>query len=232
MQSGMGRRRAAALAEGGTAYAERRAEIVATAARIFREKGFRGTSLADVAERLGTDRASLYYYIGSKEELFHEIVRDAAEANAQQAEAIRDGAGTAVDKLGRLITSLMASYAEHYPFLFVYIQEDLSKVADGRSAWARQMAKINRRYDDAVIGIVESGFADGSIRPVGPARVIAYGIIGMVNWTHRWYREGASAMPSAAEVGQAFAEMVLGGLSSAPPEPGNPPPASGLPGRP
>jgi AcrR family transcriptional regulator len=232
MQSGMGRRRAAALAEGGTAYAERRAEIVATAARIFREKGFRGTSLADVAERLGTDRASLYYYIGSKEELFHEIVRDAAEANAQQAEAIRDGAGTAVDKLGRLITSLMASYAEHYPFLFVYIQEDLSKVADGRSAWARQMAKINRRYDDAVIGIVESGFADGSIRPVGPARVIAYGIIGMVNWTHRWYREGASAMPSAAEVGQAFAEMVLGGLSSAPPEPGNPPSASGLPGRP
>ncbi len=93
MQSGISRRRAAALAEGGAAYAERRAEIIATAARIFREKGFRGASLADVAESLGTDRASLYYYIGSKEELFHEIVRGAAEANAQQAEAIRDGEG-------------------------------------------------------------------------------------------------------------------------------------------
>src|SRR6267154_2668619 len=100
MQSGISRRRAAALAEGGAAYAERRAEIIATAAKIFREKGFRGASLADVAESLGTDRASLYYYIGSKEELFHEIVRDAAEANARQAEAIRDGTGTAVDKLG------------------------------------------------------------------------------------------------------------------------------------
>ena len=130
--------------------------------RIFREKGFRGASLADVAESLGTDRASLYYYIGSKEELLHEIVRDAAEANAQQAEAIRDGAGTAVDKLGILITALMASYSAHYPYLFVYIQEDLSKVADGRSAWARQMTVIKKRYDDAVIGIVESGFEDGS----------------------------------------------------------------------
>ena len=50
MQSGISRRRAAALAEGGAAYAERRAEIIATAARIFREKGFRGASLADVAE--------------------------------------------------------------------------------------------------------------------------------------------------------------------------------------
>jgi TetR/AcrR family transcriptional regulator, cholesterol catabolism regulator len=228
MQSGISRRRAAALAEGGAAYAERRAEIIATAARIFREKGFRGASLADVAESLGTDRASLYYYIGSKEELFHEIVRDAAEANAQQAEAIRDGEGTAVDKLGRLISSLMASYSTHYPYLFVYIQEDLSKVADRRSAWARQMTVINKRYDDAVIGIVESGFEEGSIRRVGPARVIAYGIIGMVNWTHRWYREGASGMPSAADIGQAFIEMVLNGLSSG----DQPPAAPGLPAHP
>lgn len=216
MQSGISRRRAAALAEGGAAYAERRAEIIATAARIFREKGFRGTSLADVAECLGTDRASLYYYIGSKEELFHEIVRDAGEAVTQQAEAIRDSAGTAADKLRRLISSLMAAYSAHYPYLFVYIQEDLSKVADGRSAWARQMTAISKRYEDAVIGIVESGFEDGSIRPAGPARVIAYGVIGMVNWTHRWYREGASGMPSAAEIGQTFSEMVLNGLNSGP----------------
>jgi hypothetical protein len=119
----------------------------------------------------------------------------------------------------------------------VYIQEDLSKVADGRSPWARQMTVINKRYDDAVIGIVESGFQDGSIRPVGPARVIAYGLIGMVNWTHRWYREGAGGMPSAAEIGRTFTGMVLNGLSSgvlpAAPEPGDQPPAApGLPGIP
>ena len=79
MASGIGRRRAAALAEGGAAYTERRAEIVAAAAQVFRKKGFTATSLADIAESLGTDRATLYYYIGSKDELFHEIVRDAAE---------------------------------------------------------------------------------------------------------------------------------------------------------
>jgi TetR/AcrR family transcriptional regulator, cholesterol catabolism regulator len=133
----------------------------------------------------------------------------------QQAEAIRDGPGSAEDKLGRLIAALMDAYSAHYPYLFVYIQEDLSKVGDGQSAWARQMSALNRRYDDAVAGIVESGFADGSIRPVGPARVIAYGIIGMVNWTHRWYREGACSMPPAAEIGQTFAGLVLDGLATA-----------------
>ena len=99
------------------------------------------------------------------------------------------------------------------------------------------MTVINRRYDDAVIGIVESGFEDGSIRPVGSARVIAYGLMGMVNWTHRWYREGASGMASAAEIGRTFTEMVRSGLSSGvlptAPEPGDQPSAgSGLPGPP
>ncbi|MFC4006969.1 TetR/AcrR family transcriptional regulator [Nonomuraea purpurea] len=213
MASGIGRRRAAALAEGGAAYAERRAEIIAAAAKVFREKGFRGATLADVAASLNTDRATLYYYVGSKEELFHEIVQGAAEANAKQAEDIRDGEGSTVDKLRQLITMLMSSYAEHYPYLFVYIQEDLSRVGDGRSKWERDMKAINKRYDDAVIQIVQAGLDDGTIRPTGPARVIAYGLIGMVNWTHRWYRDNAPGMPSAAEIGGTFAESLLNGLA-------------------
>jgi hypothetical protein len=59
-------------------------------------------------------------------------------------------------------------------------------LAEGGAAYAErraeiiaQMTVINKRYDDAVIGIVETGFKEGSIRQVGPARVIAYGIIGM-----------------------------------------------------
>jgi AcrR family transcriptional regulator len=216
MASGIGRRRAAALAEGGAAYTERRAEILAAAARIFRAKGFRSTSLADVAEALGTDRATLYYYVGSKDEVFHEIVRDAAEGNAAQAEAIRNSDAPVPVKLHSLVTALIASYAAHYPYLFVYIQEDLSKVADGRSAWARQMRAINKRYDDAVIGIVQDGIDDGSLHTTTSARVIAYGIIGMVNWTHRWYRNGDAAMPSAEEIGSAYATVLLDGLVTTP----------------
>lgn len=212
MGSAIGRRRAAARAEGGAAYAERRAEVIAAAAEVFRVKGYRGTTLADVAESLGTDRASLYYYIGSKEELFHEIVREAAEDNARQAEAIRDEEGLAVDKVARLITALMTSYATHYPYLFVYIQEDFSQIAGPPSTWSRAMKTINKRYDYAVVKIVQDGLDDGSIRPVASARVIANGLIGMVNWTHRWYRHNGAGAPSAAEIGRAFADMALGGL--------------------
>lgn len=213
MQSGIGRRRAAALAEGDPGYAQRRSEVVAAGAQVFKAKGFHGATLTDVAQLLGTDRTSLYYYIDSKEELFHEVVRGAAEENARQAEIIRDGGEKADTKIRSLIMSLMASYARHYPYLFVYIQEDLSQVGDGRSAWSKQMRAINKRYDDAVVAIVQAGLDEGSLQPVGSARVIANGIIGMVNWSHRWYRADAAGGPSAEEIGETFVGMLLEGLS-------------------
>jgi AcrR family transcriptional regulator len=212
MTRGISQRRAEALAEGGSAYTEKRAEITAVAAQLFRDKGFSNTSIGDIADTLGMDRSTFYYYVESKEELFHQVVRSAAEENADRAEALRDSDAPASERIGKIISTLMESYATHYPYLFVYIQEDLSKVSDGRSDWSRQMRAINKRYDDAVVAIVQSGFDDGSIRPVASARIIANGIIGMVNWTHRWYRNDESNGPSGEDIGAAYADMVLNGL--------------------
>lgn len=213
MSSRIAKRRAAALAEGNPAYAERRRAIIATAAQVFRDKGFQRASLADVAEAVGADRASLYYYIGSKEEAFQEIVRAAALANAEQAEKIRSGEGKAPEKVRQLITSLITSYAEH-PYLFVYIQEDLSQFSDPRSEWAHEMRAIYKRYDDAVVGIIQGGLDDGSIRPVGTARLLANAVIGMVNWSHRWYHPGSKAAPAPKEIAGTFADAILGGLQT------------------
>jgi TetR/AcrR family transcriptional regulator, cholesterol catabolism regulator len=209
--SDIGRRRAAALREGTADYQKRRREIARAAARVFNERGFQGTSVSAVAEAMGTDRASLYYYISSKEELFDEVVREASEANVARAEAIRDSAKPAPEKLRALIVELMCSYEEHYPLLYVYIREDLRQTGGKRTAWSKHMQGLNRRYEDAVISIVSDGFDEGSLRRVGPPRVVAFGIMGMTNWTNRWFNPERSEI-SGEEIGLAYADIVLAGL--------------------
>lgn len=211
MTSGIGRRRAAARDEGGAAYQERRAEIVTAAAAMFKSNGYRGTKLSDVAEAMKMDRASLYYYIGSKEELFHEVVGGAVGTNADTAEQILAGPGRAPDKLRRLVTELMISYAETYPFLYVYIQENLGHASRDRSPWAREMRRHNKRYENAVIAIVQAGIDEGSLHTETQAWVVAYGVIGMVAWSNRWFNPTESTVP-AAEIGAAYAEALLSGL--------------------
>lgn len=211
MTSGIARRRTAARAEGGAAYLERRAELIHAAAGVFREKGLSKATLNDVADAIGTDRASIYYYFGSKQELFHEVVREAVEANVKRAEDIHDQDLTAPEKVRALVHSLLASYAEHYPFLYVYIQENLPHVSEDGSSWAQQMKKLNHRYDTAVVGIVEQGVKDGSFRALASPRILAYGLIGMLNWTHRWFHPESF---SASDVADAYAGVLLDGMTS------------------
>ncbi|MCW2581476.1 MAG: hypothetical protein JWQ53_266 [Klenkia sp.] len=209
--SAIGRRRAAAQGEARTAYKERRDEIIAAAAGLFKTHGFRGTSIGQIAEAMNTDRATLYYYVGSKEELFDEVVSDAVRANVARAQAIRDGAGEAPDKLARLLTELMDSYAASYPFLYVFIQENLSHVGEKRSEWSHEMRELNRAYQECVVDIITAGIAEGTVRPVAEPWVLAYGLIGMVGWTNRWFNPTKSDV-DAATIGRAYADVVLDGL--------------------
>jgi TetR/AcrR family transcriptional regulator, cholesterol catabolism regulator len=210
--SQIGRRRDLALEKGSESYQEKRNEIARAAAVVFNEKGYRGTSLTAVAEALGMDRATLYYYISNKQELFDEVVREASEKNIAAAEAARSSDAPPLDKLRTLITELMLSYAANYPLLYVYIRENLSHVEAERTEWSKYMRNLNRRYEDAVIAIVQEGIDNGTIRPLASARVLAFGVLGMVGWTNRWYVPDRSA-ESAEAIGTAYAEMIITGLA-------------------
>ncbi|CAG1003217.1 partial Fatty acid metabolism regulator protein, partial [Myxococcaceae bacterium] len=52
-------------------------DLVEAATAVFLEQGYRRTQMADVAERLGVAKGTLYLYVESKEALFHAVVRHA-----------------------------------------------------------------------------------------------------------------------------------------------------------
>jgi len=210
--SNIARRRAAARDDGRESYVERRREIIAAAAQVFKERGFRGATLNHIAEALGADRASLYYYVGSKEELFHDMVTEVVGANLKLAEKIRDSDAPAPEKLHRLMVSLMESYAETYPVLYVMIQENLSHVAPIQNEWARRVRRINRHWERTLIEIIEQGQEDGTLRDSTPAWLVAYSILGTLGWTNRWFNPKKSQL-SAREIGEGFADTILGGLA-------------------
>jgi AcrR family transcriptional regulator len=209
--SNISRRRAAALDEGKEGYLARRQAVIQAATEVFKDRGFRGTNLQHVAEALNTDRASLYYYVGSKEELFQEIVTEAVRMNTSRARAIRDDPGPAPEKIRRLISELMASYAENYPVLYVLIQENLTHVEPERSQWANEMRTLNREYESHLIEIIEAGQKEGTLRGESPAWLLAYGVLGAVAWSNRWFNPRTTTVP-AEEIGSAFADMLLSGL--------------------
>ena len=58
--------------------ADTKREILTAATRLFSDRGFRGTSLADIAHEIGYSKASVLYHFASKEALLADMIAPAA----------------------------------------------------------------------------------------------------------------------------------------------------------
>lgn len=209
-KSGISRRRAAALSDGGAEYAAKRNELIRVAANLFRERGYGSTSLNDIARVAGLDRATVYYYVGSKEELFREAVQGLLDDNVAQAEGLVRAKLSPPEKLEKIIELLVLGYDRNYPYAYVYIQQDMQNVADARTPWAKEMALQTHRFEKAVMSVLQEGVKSGAFRSDVPVDLMANAVFGVVNWTHRWYKPGGKHTPQA--VAEAFRKLVLNGL--------------------
>jgi AcrR family transcriptional regulator len=210
-QSGIEARRKAALEEGGASYVARREEIILAAARVFRDRGFEAATLRDIADALNTDRATLYYYVGSKEELLQEIVRDVLARDVKAAEVIKRSRASTSDKIRTLIESMVTSYADNYPHIAVYM-EDLGRIARQETEWATDVIARTRRYESLVRSILDKGRRDGTLRADLSSELSAFALFGMINWMHRWYRPGTKW--KTEEITRTFTEIFLGGYGA------------------
>lgn len=209
MESNIGRRRALALKEGNAAYLEKREQVVRAAAELFRAKGFRATTLADIAQAVGVDRASLYYYCESKEELLHEAVSGVTSANLEMIRGLRDSDLEPAEQISQLIRNAIWSFHENYPHVFVYIQEEMTQIADRKDPWAKAMLKQTREFEQALLGLLRDGVEQGRIRGDLDLDIVSQAFWGMINWTHRWYRPRRHAPEVVASV---FSAVFLQGV--------------------
>ena len=208
--SGIGRRRALARRERNASWLERREQILAAAADAFRAKGYQAASISDIATRLGSDRANVYYYFASKEEIFLALVRQAVESNVADVEAAAGETGSPTDRMLRVIEALAASYEQHYPYLHLYVQEDMRRLSDDGSEAEKHLRDCSRRYDEALLTIARDGVRSGEFRPDVDPQMLKFAVLGAVNWTHRWFTPDGPM--TGAQIGRAFSDIFLRGF--------------------
>lgn len=209
--SNISRRRKSALQVGKEEYSAKRAELVEIAARLFRERGYQATRLADIAAEAGLDRASVYYYVGSKEELFRTSVEGILHQNLQLATEIDGRSELSIpEKIREIFAVLMQSYEANFPHMYVYIQEQMHQVAKDDSAWSQEMMRKTRQFEALVIDLLKRGIEQGALRSDIPVRLLSNGLFGMFNWTHRWYVPGRAL--SHREVADAYVKIFLEGV--------------------
>lgn len=209
----IGQRRASAKADGGPAYQARREEIIKAAGTVFLARGYGATSFKEIAEEIGLDRATLYYYFASKQELFQTATGAAVARNTEAAERLAASDAPPAEKVAQVLAMVLDSYTNtDYPYMFMVLQEDVSRITTGSGdRWAKTISSLSRRYEAAVTKIFADGIEAGTFSADVPPHILTKVLLGMVNWTQRWFR--ADGPLTASQIASHFAHTMLHGIS-------------------
>lgn len=151
-----------------------------TAARLFAERGYHPTSVADVVEQLGVGKGVFYWYFPSKEDLFVEILREAhQDLRRRQRAAI----GDEIDPIVRIELGIRASlawFAEHRDYFTLFQQASTEE----------RFGSVLRRNEEVAIADtvrhIKDGIVEGRIADQDP-EVLAQAVVGVVEQLTRSY---------------------------------------------
>lgn len=182
-------------------YDKRRETIVAAAADLYASRGFRGASVADLAQQCGSSKSLIYHYFPSKDDILYEVMAEHLDALVDAADdAMR--AGGARERLHALTIAFMRLYSGAQNSHKVLLNE-LDNLPPTRRL--EVIAKQRR-----IIAVVETLVLE--IRPdANPVTLpLTMLFFGMINWTHTWFRpEGSVASDDLAELA---VDLMLNGL--------------------
>lgn len=190
----------------------RKDAIIEAAAELFAAKGFRATTVRDIAEEAGVLSGSLYAHIETKEDLYLEIVRRAAQDFTQAVQPWVSADIPPEDKLAGMIRAHLAVIGQSRPWARVYLDDD-SQLSDETRREARRLRRDYERFWDQVL---EQGMELGDF--VVPDESLArLFILSALNGVSRWFRpDGRLTAEEAAEIYVTLVRRVLSPLTVKP----------------
>jgi AcrR family transcriptional regulator len=179
-------------------------EVVASAAKVFRQRGFAQASLEEIADNLGMLKGSLYNYISTKEDLLTAVIRIPTERIVREAGRIANSEGTSEQKVRALVSLHIDVIVDIYDFAAVYLHEI------AKSNLAEDWHERDRQYITLVEGVMAAAVEDGTFRSTVNPHVAAMTMIGACNWLTKWWNPEGSVRGD--DMAQQISDTLLGGL--------------------
>ncbi len=182
-----------------------REDILEAAAQVFRQKGFHGASMQDIAEAVNLQKASLYHHVSSKQEILLALLDRALELLFERISAISLQDLPADEKLQVMIRAYLQILTENTDLSAVLLFEHRSLE---RKQHARHVPNRDK-FEALWRNVVEEGVAARLFKCDDPA-LTTRALLGILNWTLTWYRPDGPL--GIDEIASHYSNLLLNGL--------------------
>jgi TetR/AcrR family transcriptional regulator, cholesterol catabolism regulator len=182
-------------------------KLLKVAISLFSAKGFRGTSIRDIANAMGMSISNIYHFFGNKEGLWLAILEYSSGGIVKELQKISELDMDPVNRFKLLVDThvRLSDEKRQEGKIFFIDEEHLS--AEGN--------KVNKRIQRTILGIYINALEQ--ISKIGylknqNLKIMAFNILGVINWQLRWYRHGGPL--SLKDISQEIISFILHGILS------------------
>jgi len=193
-----------------TSTATRRDELLAIAAGLFAEKGFKNTTVRDIADAAGILSGSLYHHFDSKESMVDEILQTFQEELFGQYDDI---IASELDPLAKLEQAVLVSFEaidKHRDEVAIFQNEAVYLLTFDRFAY---LGERNQQSREVWLTLLQNGIDAGVLRDDLDLE-LTYRFIRDTVWVAvSWYRPGGRR--THTEIARQYLSILLEGIHHA-----------------
>lgn len=182
-----------------------RDDILDAAAQVFRQKGFHGASMADIAGAVNLQKASLYHHVSSKQEILLALLDRALDMLFEQMAVIADQPGPADKKLRVMIHNYLRLLAENSDLSTVLLFEHRSLEPEQHARHTPNRDRFEALWRDLLTeGVREGVFSCSNVA------LSVRAMMGSLNWTLTWFRPDGPL--TIEQIADHYTDLLLNGL--------------------
>ena len=146
-------------------YELKKKEIIEKAKEVFAKRGYYNTNIADISEKCGMGRTTIYQYFKNKDEIFYCTIGDFLEELKVKVEAIvSDQSLTFIEKLKKLVFELVNEY--EYNNIFVLLMEMWIILKRENNKLLEMLKSYIQELKIQIKNLISQGIAANEIKPI------------------------------------------------------------------
>ncbi len=185
---------------------DRKRQIRETAQNLFREKGYKATSMRDLASAVGIEPASLYNHIRSKEQILKEICYDMAE-QFFEAQSKVDPNLRADEKLKEAIRANIQVITNNLDASAVFLHEWRFL----KEEHLVEFKTMRNKYEAIFVKIVQDGIKNAIFREVD-VKFYILSLFSSMNWIYEWYQPNGKY--TVEEISNMLIDLLFDGIKT------------------
>ena len=189
--------------------ATRREELLQIAGALFAQRGFKNTTVRDIADAAGILSGSLYHHFDSKESMVDELLSSFQTALFDRYDAILGSDLDARAKVDAVVRASFDAIHEHHNEVAIF-QNDAGYLTEFERF--SYLEEHNRRFREMWVDLLAEGTRSGVLRPDLDSE-LTYRFIRDTVWVAvRWYRPGGEL--TSQQVADQYLSILLDGIAA------------------